>query len=219
MEYDASLKWCIYFYLCDCINVYLIQIVHVQYRERIIFIGDSIDEEFSNQVLASMLYLDSVDNTKKILLYINGPGGDLTPCMALYDTMLSLKSPIGTHCLGFAFNLAGFILAAGEKGSRTGMPLCRISLQSPAGAARGQADDIENEANELIRIKNYLYSKLSEHTGHPVDKIHEDLSRVKRFDAEGALEYGIIDRIIRPSRIKKEGSTAQKKDLRNLGLG
>jgi ATP-dependent protease ClpP protease subunit len=77
MEYDASLKWCIYFYLCDCINVYLIQIVHVQYRERIIFIGDSIDEEFSNQVLASMLYLDSVDNTKKILLYINGPGGDV----------------------------------------------------------------------------------------------------------------------------------------------
>ncbi|CAN6202670.1 unnamed protein product [Urochloa humidicola] len=189
------------------------------YRERIIFIGDNIDEEFSNQVLASMLYLDSVDNTKKILLYINGPGGDLTPCMALYDTMLSLKSPIGTHCLGFAFNLAGFILAAGEKGSRTGMPLCRISLQSPAGAARGQADDIENEANELIRIKNYLYGKLAEHTGHSVEKIHEDLSRVKRFDAEGALEYGIIDRIIRPSRIKKEGSTAHRKDMRNLGLG
>ncbi|CAL5036565.1 unnamed protein product [Urochloa decumbens] len=189
------------------------------YRERIIFIGDNIDEEFSNQVLASMLYLDSVDNTKKILLYINGPGGDLTPCMALYDTMLSLKSPIGTHCLGFAFNLAGFILAAGEKGSRTGMPLCRISLQSPAGAARGQADDIENEANELIRIKNYLYGKLAEHTGHSIEKIHEDLSRVKRFDAEGALEYGIIDRIIRPSRIKKEGSTAHRKDMRNLGLG
>ncbi|CAN6179527.1 unnamed protein product [Urochloa humidicola] len=189
------------------------------YRERIIFIGDNIDEEFSNQVLASMLYLDSIDNTKKILLYINGPGGDLTPCMALYDTMLSLKSPIGTHCLGFAFNLAGFILAAGEKGSRTGMPLCRISLQSPAGAARGQADDIENEANELIRIKNYLYGKLAEHTGHSVEKIHEDLSRVKRFDAEGALEYGIIDRIIRPSRIKKEGSTAHRKDMRNLGLG
>ena len=149
--------------------------------------------------------------------------------MALYDTMLSLKSPIGTHCLGFAFNLAGFILAAGEKvlllsivfllticgfnmlkynayfccsvcivikGSRTGMPLCRISVQSPAGAARGQvcklncsiwemptfysldlldlylqADDIENEANELIRIKNYLYGKLAEHTGHSVEKV------------------------------------------------
>ncbi|GJN01015.1 hypothetical protein PR202_ga18247 [Eleusine coracana subsp. coracana] len=185
------------------------------YRERIIFIGDNIDEEFSNQVLASMLYLDSIDNTKKILLYINGPGGDLTPCMALYDTMLSLKSPIGTHCLGFAFNLAGFILAAGEKGSRTGMPLCRISLQSPAGAARGQADDIENEANELNSIpviSNFLCLQ-----------IHEDLSRVKRFDAEGAeggaLEYGIIDRIIRPSRIKKEGSTGERKDRRNLGLG
>ncbi|RLN11398.1 ATP-dependent Clp protease proteolytic subunit-related protein 2, chloroplastic [Panicum miliaceum] len=195
------------------------------YRERIIFIGDNIDEEFSNQVLASMLYLDSIDNTKKILLYINGPGGDLTPCMALYDTMLSLKSPIGTHCLGFAFNLAGFILAAGEKGSRTGMPLCRISLQSPAGAARGQADDIENEANELIRIKNYLYGKLAEHTGSHSSQvftplqIHEDLARVKRFDAEGALEYGVIDRIVRPSRIKKEGSTAHRKDMRNLGLG
>ncbi|XP_044441157.1 ATP-dependent Clp protease proteolytic subunit-related protein 2, chloroplastic [Triticum aestivum] len=191
------------------------------YRERIIFIGDTIDEEFSNQVLASMLYLDSVDDTKKILLYINGPGGDLTPCMALYDTMLSLKSPIGTHCLGFAFNLAGFILAAGQKGSRTGMPLCRVSLQSPAGAARGQADDIENESNELNRIKNYLYGKLAEHTGHSVEKVHEDLSRSKRFDAEGALEYGIIDRIVRPSRIKKEGgsTTGQKKELRNLGLG
>ncbi|XP_062232906.1 ATP-dependent Clp protease proteolytic subunit-related protein 2, chloroplastic-like [Phragmites australis] len=188
------------------------------YRDRIIFIGDNIDEEFSNQVLASMLYLDSIDNTKKIILYINGPGGDLMPCMALYDTMLSLKSHISTHCLGFAFDLAGFILAAGEKGSRTGMPLCRISLQSPAGAARGQADDIENEANELICIKNYLYGKLAEHTGHPVEKIHEDLARVKRFDAEGALEYGIIDCIIMPSRIKKRG-VHWRKDRRNLGLG
>ncbi|XP_044947436.1 ATP-dependent Clp protease proteolytic subunit-related protein 2, chloroplastic-like [Hordeum vulgare subsp. vulgare] len=95
----------------------------------------------------------------------------LTPCMALYDTMLSLKSPFGTHCLGFAFNLAGFILAAGQKGSRTGMPLFRVSLQSPAIAARGQADDIGNESNELNRIKNYLYGKLAEHTGHSVEKL------------------------------------------------
>ncbi|KAE8809391.1 caseinolytic protease [Hordeum vulgare] len=95
----------------------------------------------------------------------------LTPCMALYDTMVSLKSPIGTRCVGFAFNLDGFILAAGEKGSRTGMPLCRVSLQSPAGAARGQDDDIENESNELNRIKNYLYGKLAKHTGQSVEKV------------------------------------------------
>ncbi|KAI4991944.1 hypothetical protein ZWY2020_040330 [Hordeum vulgare] len=117
----------------------------------------------------------------KILFYCDNLGGkilfycdnffSLTPCMALYDTMLSLKSPFGTHCLGFAFNLAGFILAAGQKGSRTGMPLCRVSLQSPAVAARGQADDIGNESNELNRIKNYLYGKLAEHTGHSVEKV------------------------------------------------
>ncbi|KDP25583.1 hypothetical protein JCGZ_20739 [Jatropha curcas] len=168
------------------------------YRERVIFIGQNIDEEFSNQILATMLYLDTIDDSKRIYLYINGPGGDLTPTLALYDTMQSIKSPVGTHCVGFAYNLAGFLLAAGEKGNRSAMPLSRIALQSPAGAARGQADDIRNEANELLRIKDYLYNELAKKTGQPFEKINKDLSRMKRFNAQEALDYGLIDRIIRP---------------------
>ncbi|XP_043707004.1 ATP-dependent Clp protease proteolytic subunit-related protein 2, chloroplastic [Telopea speciosissima] len=185
------------------------------YRERVIFIGQHIDEEFSNQVLATMLYLDSVDSSKKIYLYINGPGGDLTPSMAIYDTMQSLKSAVCTHCVGYAYSLAGFLLAAGEKGNRVAMPLSRIALQSPAGAARGQADDIRNEANELLRIRDYLFGELAKKTGQPVEKINKDLSRMKRFNAQEALEYGLIDRIIRPPRIKAD---APRKD-EGTGLG
>ncbi|KAL0324400.1 UNVERIFIED_CONTAM: ATP-dependent Clp protease proteolytic subunit-related protein 2, chloroplastic [Sesamum calycinum] len=164
------------------------------YRERVIFIGQHIDEEYSNQILATMLYLDSIDDSKKLYLYINGPGGDLTPSMAIYDTMQSLKSPVG---LSFA------------------MPLARIALQSPAGAARGQADDIRNEADELLRVRDYLFKELARKTGQPVEKIHMDLSRLKRFTSQEALEYGLIDRIARPARIK---ASAPRKDS-TAGLG
>ncbi|XP_048231123.1 ATP-dependent Clp protease proteolytic subunit-related protein 2, chloroplastic isoform X2 [Ricinus communis] len=130
----------------------------------------------------------------------------LTPTLAIYDTMQSLKSPVGTHCVGFAYNLAGFILAAGEKGNRSAMPLSRIALQSPAGAARGQADDIRNEANELLRIKDYLYNELAKKTGQPAEKINKDLSRMKRFNAQEALDYGLIDRIIRPPAVDADSA-------------
>ncbi|KAI4372715.1 hypothetical protein MLD38_010914 [Melastoma candidum] len=185
------------------------------YRERVIFIGQNIDEEFSNQILATMLYLDSIDDGKRIYFYINGPGGDLTPSLAIYDTMQSLKSPVGTHCVGYAYNLAGFLLAAGEKGNRFAMPLSRIALQSPAGAARGQADDICNEANELLRVRDYLFNELAKKTGQPAEKVFADLSRVKRFNAQEALEYGLIDKIVRPPRIKAD---APRKD-NGAGLG
>lgn len=148
-------------------------------------------------------------------MYINSPGGDLTPTMAIYDTMQSLQSPVGTNCVGYAYNLAGFLLAAGEKGNRFAMPLSRIALQSPAGAARGQADDIQNEANELLRIRDYLFKELSQKTGQPAEKIHKDLSRMKRFSPQEALEYGLIDRIVRPPRIKAD---APRKDA-GTGLG
>lgn len=185
------------------------------YRERIIFIGEEITEEFSNQLLATMLYLDSIDDSKRLYMYINGPGGDITPSMAIYDTMQSLKSPIGTHCVGYAYNFAAYILAAGEKGHRFAMPLSRIALQSPAGAARGRADDIRNEADELLRVRDYLYKELSEKTGQPVEKIYKDLDRMKRFTAQEALEYGLIDRVTRSSRIKAD---APRRDT-TAGLG
>ncbi|XP_028070947.1 ATP-dependent Clp protease proteolytic subunit-related protein 2, chloroplastic-like isoform X4 [Camellia sinensis] len=185
------------------------------YRERVIFIGQHIDEKFSNQILVTMLYLDSIDSSKRMYMYINGPGGDLTPSMAVYDTMQSLKSPVGTHCVGYAYNLAGFLVAAGEKGNRFAMPLSRIALQSPAGAARGQADDIRNEANELLRIRDYLFNELPNKTGQPAEKINKDLSQMKRFNAEEALEYGLIDRVVRPPCIKAD---APRKDA-GTGLG
>ncbi|GAU46663.1 hypothetical protein TSUD_184510 [Trifolium subterraneum] len=185
------------------------------YRERVIFIGQHIDEEFSNQILATMLYLDTIDSSQKLYLYINGPGGDLTPCLALYDTMQSLQTPIATHCLGIAYNLSAYLLAAGEKGYRTAMPLARVAIQPPAGSARGRADDIQNEANELLRIRDYLFSELASKTGHPVEKIAEDLKRIKRFDAQEALEYGLIDKVVRPQRIKPD---APRKDI-GSGIG
>ncbi|KAK8584368.1 hypothetical protein V6N12_068612 [Hibiscus sabdariffa] len=159
------------------------------YQERVIFIGQHIDEEFSNQILETIL--------------------------AIYDTMQSLKSPVGTHCVGYAYNLAGFLLAAGEKGNHFAMPLSRITLQSPAGAARGQADDIQNEANELLRIRDYLFNELAKNTCQSVETINKDLSRMKRFNAQEAPEYGLIDRIVRPPRIKAD---APRKEA-GTGLG
>ncbi|GBG71526.1 hypothetical protein CBR_g8944 [Chara braunii] len=180
-----------------------VDIWNVLYRERIIFVGQYIDEEFGNQVLATMLYLDSIDSTKPMYLYINSPGGEITPSMALFDTMESIASPVGTLCFGYAYNMACFLLAAGEKGKRAAMPMTRVALQPPAGAARGQADDVRNEANELVRVRKYMYGVLAHKTGHDIEKITKDLRRIKRFDAKEAMEYGLIDRIIRPIRIKK----------------
>eukprot|EP00850_Spirogloea_muscicola_P010254 SM000059S18731 [mRNA] locus=s59:703101:706408:- [translate_table: standard] len=185
------------------------------YRERIIFIGQYMDEEFSNQVLATMLYLDSIESTKPITLYINSPGGEITPTLALYDTIESIKSPVGTLALGYAYNNAGFLLAAGTKGLRVAMPLVRIALQSPAGAARGQAEDIQNEAKELIRVRNYVCKELAKKTGQPVEKVTKDISRIKRFSAQEALDYGLIDRIVRPRRIKPDAA----KQVAGVGLG
>ncbi|KAL6582192.1 hypothetical protein OROMI_006206 [Orobanche minor] len=170
------------------------------YRDGVIFIAQPIDKEFSNRILATMLYLDS-EYSKELLLFINCHGGDLTPSMSIYDTMRNLKNRVGTHCFGVAINLACFLLASGEKGHRSAMPCSLISLESPVGAARGQVDDIRNETDELLRIRNYLFKELAQNTGQPVEKIHKDLSRLKFFTkAEEALEYGIIDRVVRSAR-------------------
>ncbi|KAM7257915.1 hypothetical protein ACFE04_013656 [Oxalis oulophora] len=206
-----------------------VDLYNALYRERVIFIGQNIDEEFSNQILGTMLFLDSIDDSKRVFMYINGPGGDLTPSLAIYDTMQSLASPVTTHCVGYAYHLAAFLVAAGEKaalkfyilmklsrlGNRLAMPLSRMAIQTPAGSARGQADDIINEANELVRIKTYLWNELSKKTGQPVDKINKDFSRLKRFSADEALEYGLIDRIVRPPRIKED--TPRRDETAGLG--
>ncbi|KAJ0724729.1 putative endopeptidase Clp [Helianthus annuus] len=116
----------------------------------------------------------------------------LAPSMAIYDTMQSLQSPIGTHCVGYAHNLAGFLLAAGEKGQQFAMPLSRVALESPAGAARGQADDIQNEANELLRIIDCLFKELAEKTGQPVEQVCYKFLSLKHFKCVYVLLFIII---------------------------
>ncbi|KAJ0677473.1 putative endopeptidase Clp [Helianthus annuus] len=116
----------------------------------------------------------------------------LAPSMAIYDTMQSLQSPIGTHCVGYAYNLAGFLLAAGEKGQQFAMPLSRVALESPAGAARGQADDIQNEANELLRIIDCLFKELAEKTGQPVEQVCYKFLSLKHFKCVYVLLFIII---------------------------
>lgn len=193
-----------------------VDIWNVLYRERIIYIGQYINEEYANEVLATMLYLDSIENTKPMFIYLNSSGGEMSPALALYDTIQSIKSPVGTLALGCAYNNSGFLLAAGKKGLRSAMPLTRMALQSPAGTARGQADDIQNESLELLRVRNYFFDQLALKTGQPRDKVQADLARVKYFTAEEAVEYGIIDRVVRPQRVKPD---APPKQPAGSGLG
>ncbi|KAH7863928.1 hypothetical protein Vadar_023641 [Vaccinium darrowii] len=167
------------------------------YRERIIILGQYIDEDFSSDLMEMILYLDTQDTKDPILFFINSPGGDARSTFSIYDTMQSLQSPVGTQCIGTALNQAGFLLAAGDKGKRSAMPMSKIILQSPVGTARGQADDIFNETNELLRIRDLLFNELAAKTGQPVEKIYKDLEWPKSFTAEEAVEYGLIDRVAR----------------------
>ncbi|PIA37744.1 hypothetical protein AQUCO_03000344v1 [Aquilegia coerulea] len=140
------------------------------YRERVIWIGQHIDEEFSNQIVATMLYLDSIDS-KKLVVNVYIPSGDTTPTLALYDTMQYLRCPVATRCLGYAFDLATFIVAAGDKGDRSAMPYSRFILRPISGAARGQADTVQIEANELLKVRDYLHKELAKQTGQPIEQI------------------------------------------------
>ncbi|GFS34270.1 CLP protease proteolytic subunit 2 [Actinidia rufa] len=171
---------------------------YLPYRDRIVFIGNYINETFGNKILATLLYLDSTDNSKLLSVLINGVGGDITPSLSIYDTMQILRSPVGTRCVGSAFNLSAFLLAAGDKGFRLAMPMSRISMQPLAGTAQGKADAIINESYELLRFRDYIYEELAKKTGHPLEKINKDFKMTMYFDAKGAIEYGLIDDIVRP---------------------
>ncbi|GER30397.1 ATP-dependent Clp protease proteolytic subunit, partial [Striga asiatica] len=193
----------------------LIDLWNALYREKIVFLAEPITETYGNEVLATMLYLDTIDDDQKLYVFISSSGGDLSPSLAIYDTMQSLRTRVGTHCLGFAAGLTPFILAAGDKGSRSSMPINYILLQSPAGAARGKADDVQNEANELLRIRDYLFKELAEKTGQPIEKIYEDLSYSKMFKGKEAVEYGLIDRVL--SMTVSKPKSARKSSTAALG--
>lgn len=166
-------------------------------RERIIFLGSEIDDEVANSIVAQLLLLDSENSDKDIMLYINSPGGVITAGMAIYDTMKLIKSDVSTICLGDAASMGAFLLSGGTKGKRLALPNSRIMIHQPLGGAKGQATDIEIEAKEILRMKKMLNELLAEHTGQKVDRIKKDTERDNFMTAEEALEYGLIDKIIR----------------------
>ncbi|CAA9553671.1 ATP-dependent Clp protease proteolytic subunit [uncultured Synechococcales cyanobacterium] len=173
-----------------------IDIYNRLYRERIIFLGKDVDDEISNQIVAVMLYLDSEDPGKDIVLYINSPGGSVTAGMAIYDTMQHIKSDVVTICVGLAASMGSFLLAAGAKGKRLALPHSRIMIHQPSGGTRGQATDIEIEAREILRIRRQLNQIYADRTGQTLQKIEKDMDRDLFMSPHEAKEYGLIDRVI-----------------------
>ncbi|PSC70166.1 cullin 3 [Micractinium conductrix] len=179
------------------------------YRERIIFLSKPVDEELGNQLVATMLYLDS-ENKKDMNLYINCSGGEVVPSLAIHDTMRHIKSDVGTVGFGGCMGMSGFLLAVGKKGKRYALQNTRIMVHHPSGAARGQASDINREARELLRIRDYMDSILAQATGQPFEKVAQDFSRNKYFDTNEAQEYGLIDEVVRPRRSAMLGVARRK---------
>ncbi|MEN9206037.1 MAG: ATP-dependent Clp protease proteolytic subunit [Thermostichales cyanobacterium SZTDM-1c_bins_54] len=173
-----------------------ISIYNRLYQERIIFLGEPIDDNVANTVVAVMLYLNSQDQNKDIVMYINSPGGSVTAGLAIYDTMQHIKANVVTVCVGLAASMGAFLLAAGTKGKRFALPHSRIMIHQPSGGVQGQASDIAIRAKETLRIKRKLNELLAAHTGQPLEKIERDVERDYYMSAQEAVTYGIIDRVL-----------------------
>jgi len=165
-------------------------------RERIIFLGEEIDDEMSNSIVAQLLLLDSENPEKDIMMYINSPGGVITAGMAIFDTMQLVKADVSTICIGEAASMGAFLLSAGTKGKRMALPMARIMIHQPLGGAKGQATDIELEAKEIIRMKTMLNGLLAEHSGQTIEKVKADTERDHYLSAQEAVEYGLIDKVV-----------------------
>lgn len=172
-------------------------------RERIVFLGDEVDDELANSVMAQLLLLDSENPEKDIMLYINSPGGSITAGMAIFDTMQHVRADVSTICMGEAASMGAFLLSGGTKGKRMALPSARIMIHQPLGGARGQASDIELEAKEILRMKKMLNEMLAEHTGQTIEKINDDTERDFYMSAQEALDYGLIDKVITPAEKEK----------------
>jgi len=165
-------------------------------KDRIIFIGEPIDDFVSNVVVAQLLFLQSQKRDADITLYINSPGGLISAGFAIFDTMEYLTCDVQTVCIGQAASMAAFLLAAGKKGKRFALPHSRIMIHQPMGGTQGQASDIEIQAKELIRLKKELNRIMSDKTGKPIEKIAKDSERDYYMSAEEACAYGIIDKVV-----------------------
>ena len=165
-------------------------------KERIIFLGEEVNETTASLVVAQMLFLEAEDPEKDIQLYINSPGGSVTAGMAIYDTMQYVKCDVSTFCMGMAASMGAFLLAGGTKGKRLALPNAEIMIHQPLGGAQGQATEIEIAARHILQTKEKLNRMLAENTGKEISIIAADTDRDNWMSAEEAKEYGLIDRVI-----------------------
>ncbi len=172
-------------------------------KDRIIFLGYPIDDNYCNIIIAQMLFLEADDPEKDIYLYVNSPGGYISAGLAIYDTMQYIRPDIRTICVGQAANISSLLLAAGTAGKRSALPNARIMMHQPLGGVTGQAVDIELQAKEILSIKDRLNRIYSHHTGKPLEQIEKDTDRVRNMAAEEARDYGLIDHVI---EIKPKGA-------------
>jgi ATP-dependent Clp protease, protease subunit len=166
-------------------------------KDRIIFLGDAIDEHVANIVVAQLLFLESQDKSKDIKLYINSPGGSVTAGLAMLDTMKYIKPDVATICIGMAASMGAVILSAGAKGKRFALPNAEVMIHQVMGGAEGQASDIKIRAERIMKMKDALNRMLAENTGKPLAKVEKDTDRDYFMTSDEALEYGIIDKIIK----------------------
>ena len=166
-------------------------------RDRIVFIGTVVDDNLASLIMAQLLYLQGEDPQEPISMYINSPGGSVTAGLAVYDTMQYIQPEMHTWCIGQAASISAVLLAAGQPGHRYALPYSRVLIHQPWGQMAGQATDIQIQAEEILRLREWVNNILAEVTGQPPDKIKQDTERDYYMDAEQALEYGIVDSIAR----------------------
>ena len=166
-------------------------------KDRIIFLGEAIDEHIASLVVAQLLFLEAEDPDKDINIYINSPGGSVTAGMAIYDTMQYVKPEVSTICVGMAASMGAFLLSAGQKGKRFALPNAEIMIHQPLGGVQGQAEDIKIHAEWILKTREKLNRILSENTGQPLDVIARDPDRDNFMSAEDDVKYGLIDKVIK----------------------
>ena len=165
-------------------------------KDRIIFLGEEVNDVTASLVVAQLLFLESEDPNKDISLYINSPGGSVTAGMAIYDTMQYIKCDVSTICIVMAASMGAFLLAGGKKGKRYALPNAEIMIHQPSGGAKGQATEIQIVAENILKIKKKLNTMLSENTGQPYEKVAADTERDNYMSADEAKEYGLVDEVI-----------------------
>ncbi|WP_053955947.1 ATP-dependent Clp endopeptidase proteolytic subunit ClpP [Inediibacterium massiliense] len=165
-------------------------------KDRIIFLGDEVNDHTASLIVAQLLFLEAEDPDKDIMIYINSPGGSITAGMAIFDTMQYIKPDVSTICIGMAASMGAFLLAAGAKGKRFALPNAEIMIHQPLGGTRGQAEDIRIHAERILKMRETINKILSERTGQPLDKISKDTDRDNFMEAKEAVEYGLIDKVI-----------------------